>query len=199
MARPTNADSGATRLRILTAASQAFADEGATVSIRRIAAASGVTLATVHHYFGSKDQLHAAAIDHMYGELASLQAELMGGPLEVEHVVRNGFRFAWRHRGALRLLMRTIIDRGHMEEERRATVHLPFIAEAARALAAVLDRTDGELRLVIQTVMHLVVRYALTSSEELALLVGGGPTEAQALAAVEDHLVGVAAALLSRR
>ena len=59
-ARPGNSD---TRDRILTSARELFARNGIDkTSIRSIAAAAGVDAALVHHYFGTKQQLFAAAI-----------------------------------------------------------------------------------------------------------------------------------------
>lgn len=53
-----------TRDRILASARELFADKGFDrTSIRAIATAAGVDSALVHHYFGTKQQLFAAAID----------------------------------------------------------------------------------------------------------------------------------------
>lgn len=53
-----------TRDRILASARELFADKGFDrTSIRAIATAAGVDSALVHHYFGTKQQLVAAAID----------------------------------------------------------------------------------------------------------------------------------------
>jgi len=53
-----------TRERILVNARELFAHNGIDrTSIRAIAAAAGVDSALVHHYFGTKQQLVAAAID----------------------------------------------------------------------------------------------------------------------------------------
>lgn len=53
-----------TRNRILTNARELFARNGIDkTSIRAIAAAAGVDSALVHHYFGTKQQLFAAAIN----------------------------------------------------------------------------------------------------------------------------------------
>jgi AcrR family transcriptional regulator len=52
-----------TRERILTSARELFARNGiANTSIRAVAAAAGVDSALVHHYFGTKEKLFAAAV-----------------------------------------------------------------------------------------------------------------------------------------
>ena len=205
MARPAHADSAATQNRILEAAMRMFGEEGTgSVSIRRIAAASGVSLATVHHYFGSKEQLYDACIRSMYGELEDLRGDVSrafehaASPHSlVEQTVRAAFRFAWDHRGAIRLLMRTIIDAGHMDPEHRTSVHLPFLEQASKVLARAFSRKRSEMRLAIQSIMHLVVRYALTDAGELALIAGTND-ERRALDAIEDHLARAALGLLIR-
>jgi AcrR family transcriptional regulator len=59
--RPAGASD--TRERILTSARELFAQNGIDkTSIRAVAAAAGVDPALVHHYYGSKRQLFAAAI-----------------------------------------------------------------------------------------------------------------------------------------
>jgi AcrR family transcriptional regulator len=205
MARPAHADAVATRTRILEAAMRMFGEEGTgNVSIRRIAAASGVSLATVHHYFGSKEQLYEACIHSMYLELDDLRGDLSRAFEQtksqwsmVEESVRIAFRFAWDHRGALRLLMRTIIDAGQMDPVHRAQVHLPFLDQVSQVLGRAFSRRRSEMRLAVQSVMHLVVRYALTDPGELALIAGTADRE-KALALVEDHLAHVALALIMR-
>jgi AcrR family transcriptional regulator len=57
------AGSSNTRERILNSARELFARNGLkNTSIRSVAAAAGVDSALVHHYFGTKEQLFAAAI-----------------------------------------------------------------------------------------------------------------------------------------
>ncbi|WP_156688849.1 TetR/AcrR family transcriptional regulator [Mycobacterium sp. Marseille-P9652] len=52
-----------TRDRILTSARELFARNGiANTSVRAVAAAAGVDSALVHHYFGTKERLFAAAV-----------------------------------------------------------------------------------------------------------------------------------------
>ncbi|OBJ09695.1 TetR/AcrR family transcriptional regulator [Mycobacterium sp. 1465703.0] len=52
-----------TRERILTSARELFASKGIrNTSIRAVAAAAGVDSALVHHYFGTKEKLFAAAV-----------------------------------------------------------------------------------------------------------------------------------------
>ncbi len=210
MARPVNADPAATRRRVLESACALFAERGLTgASVRDIARGAHVSLATVMHHFGNKEGLYQACIDAMYAELAQLRAHLQGTVAEcssaaelVQQAVRQGFRFARRHRRAIRLLMREVISGGGLDAARRDAHMLPFLRDGSRVLAALTGRPAPHLRLLILSLQHLVVRYALAEADELVPVVGVGeavqgpdgstePDEAT-LHALEEHLCTIA-------
>lgn len=201
MARPPNADPQATRRRVLDTARALFSERGAgSTSIRDIARGAGVSLATVHHHFGSKDGLYESCIDAMYDEIVPLRTEIeaqlaAGGSAEeiLDRGMRTCYRFARAHRAAIRLLLRTVIDTGELDTRRRERNHLPFLREGAEMLALLLPGSSVERRLMLQSVMHLVVRYAVTQEHELAMIVGNDPVTGTKATqrAVEDHLVVV--------
>lgn len=218
VARPVNADAAATRARILAVASVLFAERGAgQVSIRAIAKDAGVSLAMVHHYFGSKDDLYAACVDSMYTQLAELrgtiEAALLSGlgaqpklhlvshgaappttpRTAIDRAVRTCYRFALEHENQLRLVMRTVIDEGEIPAERRDEVLIPFLAQAGPLFAT--GRPLTATRLALQSVVFLIVRFALSSNDELLVIAGGG-TKKSIHTLVEDHLVASAIALL---
>lgn len=90
MGRPVQADSDATRRRILESASGAFASGAADeCSMRAIAKNAGVTAAMLHHYYGSKDDLFDACVDAMYAKLKNLRDELFA-EIGTEAVARSG-------------------------------------------------------------------------------------------------------------
>jgi AcrR family transcriptional regulator len=79
------AGSSNTRERILVSARELFARNGiSNTSIRAVAAAAGVDSALVHHYFGTKEQLFAAAVDipidpmEVIGPLREVPVEELG-------------------------------------------------------------------------------------------------------------------------
>src|ERR1041385_6512140 len=76
MARPVNADAQATQAKILATAYDLFAARGIDgASVRDIAKGAAVSLAMVHHYFGSKQGLYEACVDAMLNELGGLRTE----------------------------------------------------------------------------------------------------------------------------
>lgn len=180
-----------------------FAEDGFDgVSIRRIAAGAGVSLAMVHHYFGSKHDLFEACIDSMYEDIAALRPQLMatlggaaaGGRDVVEAVVRAAFTFAREYQTAGRLLLRQVVGAGELDERRREAFQAPFLDEVSGLLARALGRPPAALRLPIQSIVILVSRFAVGTQRELELF--SGQSGDAAVAAVEDHLVRAARALL---
>ena len=122
MARPVGANATETKERVLLSAAALFASQGeGNTSMRQIAGASGVSLGTVHHYFGSKAHLYHACIDAMYQDMAKLRESLLGQiepdldmAMVVPDVVRRAFHFAYERQSALRLIMRDVVDEGEL-------------------------------------------------------------------------------------
>ncbi len=204
MARPVDADSAATRRRILEQAGALFAEEGRSKgSIREIARRSGVSLAMVHHYFGSKDELYAHCVDAMYAELAALEPVLAesfrasAAPAEsMRAAMKALFRFARAHRRAVQLMLRTVVETGELDRARRERVLLPFLDRASEMLGARVGKPAESLRLPIQSLVFLTARYAIASDAELALVAAKEDADA-AREAVEDHLAALAVDALS--
>ena len=200
MARPVNADADATRQRMLGAAVQLFAERGlGSTSVRDVAGAAGVSLAMVHHYFGSKDELYGACIDATYAELSAMKGVLAlelasAAPLAelFARAVVTSFRFAREHRTAVRLLVRAAVSSGELHPRGRKLL-LEAMDVVSTAVGARLERPPSELRLPLQSVIFLVARYAAQDEGETAAVVGVPVREKRhAREAVEAHLVLVA-------
>jgi AcrR family transcriptional regulator len=206
MGRPVQADSDATRRRILESASGAFAGGAADeCSMRAIAKNAGVTAAMLHHYYGSKDDLFGACIDAMYAKLKDLRDELfaeIGTDVEasaiVERAIRTAFRFARREQTAVRLLMRQVMMTGTLDRARRETMQAPFLSALTSYLARATGRAEDDVRLGVQSATMLVARYAVSTIDELRFFLGrGDATDEDVLRAVEDHLVRSSRAVLT--
>lgn len=71
-------DGEQTRLAILEAAQQVFAERGfAGASLRDLAEAAGVTRSLIHHHFGSKEGLWLAVVDHLFADYGKRQGEIL--------------------------------------------------------------------------------------------------------------------------
>jgi AcrR family transcriptional regulator len=205
MARPVNADAQATQARILSTAYDLFASHGIDgASIRDIAKGAGVSLAMVHHYFGSKVGLYEACVNAMLAELGGLRAELetalakgeMQPSVIIAEAVRVGFRYARRHATAVRLLQRSLVDTGEIDAKVRENNVVPFLDTVSEVLGGLTGKEARAVRLPIQSTIFLVVRYAITSEREISQLVGEGVKShrprkdaSAAIVAVEEHLV----------
>ncbi|MCC7074969.1 MAG: TetR/AcrR family transcriptional regulator [Deltaproteobacteria bacterium] len=202
MARPVGADAAATKARILDAARALVAEHGIDgTSIRDIAAGSSVSLATVLHYFGSKEGLYDACIDAMYAELDQMRDAIFatfrpGATVELllDEAVVAAARFVRQHRQANRMLLRTILDEGGMRPERRDRYLGAFLDDVAGGLATVVGMAPAQVKIRLQSLVHLMVRYSLHPSAELKMITGA-TTEAEAIAVVDRHLLEVARAL----
>ena len=199
MARPVNADAQQTRRRIQGEAARLFADHGvAGTRVRDISSAAGVNVAMISHCFGGKEALYRTCVEEVYGELdlleSSLSADILKGAdphAVLAQAVRMSFRLARRERHAVRLIMREVLDRGGQDPMRVQKVLLPFLDKAADLFGPREDIAD--LRLSLQSVIFLIVRFALSPEEELKLVISD-PEEP--LQRTEDYLVEAAQRLL---
>lgn len=221
MARPTHANAQLTRSRLLGAATVAFSRKGLEgTTLRVIAQEAGVTMPTIHHYFGSKkglfDTCRSEALNQLTSELVPLGA-LMGAIRDevvagrqadlsdlVARLVRDGSRAARSHRMALQLVWRPLVENGRLDPLWIATVLEPFLQQVTAALSGPLDRTPTSLRLDVQGVVTLTLRYALSSPAHLAQLAGlpapmCSKEEAQVVDAIDAHLVDLTQRLLDIR
>lgn len=208
MARPVNADAQATQSKILSTAYELFSSKGMDgASVRDIAKGANVSLAMVHHYFGSKQGLYEACIEAMLQELGGLRGELeaklvanTSEPAAVlSEAVQIGYRYARAHSQAVRLLQRSLVDTGELDARVRDGNVVPFLDQTSQLLGAIMNRSAGSLRLPIQSIIFLIVRYAITSERELAALTGqggNGNVDEGPNFAVETHLMDAALRLL---
>jgi AcrR family transcriptional regulator len=221
MARPVDANAEVTRKKLLAAATERFTRHGwEGTSLRAVADDAGLSLATIHHYFGNKDDLFRAAADATSKGLAREATPLLelldrlaeqarsltpeGSRAALGQLVREAYRFAREHRFLLQLLFRPLVERGELDARWRDRALVPFLDRASAALEASLRRPAHTFRLPLQSLVALLMRYALSNDRELAQLVGVGPTSRRVSAAmvrrargqVESYLVLLAEHLL---
>jgi AcrR family transcriptional regulator len=73
----TRADARRNRDKLLTAATEAFADEGQDVALESIAARAGVGIGTLYRHFPNRDALVVAAYQHEVDALCAAARELL--------------------------------------------------------------------------------------------------------------------------
>ncbi len=223
MSRPVNADAAATQSRLIETAVQHFALHGAeATSLRKVATEAGVSLATVHYYFGTKSRLYDACIESLHGSIAlglapmqemfaEITEQLDDAQLDisnlnemVETLVRLGFGFARGHQDLLRLIMRPLIEGGELDARWRERTLVPFLDATAEALGKATKSSPADLRFAVQTIVAVGMRYALSSPKELVQLNGLHGKKAKisvalktkAIQITEDRLVRLAQEIL---
>lgn len=176
-------DSGS-RQAILGAARTAFAERGFNdASIRDIAGRAAVDPALVHHFYGSKEQLFAAAMSLPVDLTVAIPALLAGGVEGLgERVV--GFFLAAAETGGEQNTLLALL-RSAASHERSATMVREFVTQAVLGpVAASLDRPDPELRANLigsQLIGLAVIRYVLkmeplASADRRTIVVAVAPT-----------------------
>ena len=158
LGRPTDADSAATRQRIVECAQEYFAANGfdATTN-KQIAEAAGITTAGLYHYFPSKGEIYVAVCDQIsrtiiatFAKVSELDPSLIG---RVKLLVEEG----------------TILGREHISA-------LVFMSGMTTEV-----RSHPEIRRGIQKIQQefrkLVFRIVSTADDTTGLLDGTTPQE----------------------
>ncbi|MEV6567171.1 TetR family transcriptional regulator [Streptomyces kronopolitis] len=147
--RPARAADGAgpgARERILAAARTEFAERGYDkTSMRRIARAAEVDSALVHHYFGTKEQVFAAAIELTFAPALTMPDALAGGGADVgERMARFMFGI-WENpvsRQPLLAIMRSALTNDTAAAVLRGLIERRML----QRVAGELDVPDPEFR-----------------------------------------------------
>jgi AcrR family transcriptional regulator len=101
----------------------------ASTSMRRLAAASGVNVATIYHYFPSKADLLTAVIDERrYGERLAVDPVPIDADAPVEQRLAGLLRWMWEGAMDERATLRLIVGEG-----------LRGVAEAQHAASGLVD------------------------------------------------------------
>jgi AcrR family transcriptional regulator len=205
VARPRKADPARTYDAIVDAArALLFSEEGVSpdVSMRRVAAAAGVSQGTLSYYFPTKQDLLEACLDEYYARLAKLVDELSShaasGPCDaralVARAVRELHRLELARRRELRLRRITNAERGGLHPQ-HPRFHLlgRHLDRCARVFAEATGRSPAATRLAIHSVTTLVSEYVTLSDEEIGEIVGDAGDASRRT--VEEHVVRAAVAI----
>ena len=180
-----------TREAILDAARAGFADQGFNAtSVRAIAARAGVDPALVHHYFGTKDELFAAAMELPVDPAAVLPALIEPGLDGLGERLVRFFLSVW-DQPAPRARIQGVL-RSALTHEAAAALLRDFVSrQILGRVAAAVDKPDAELRasLVGSQLVGLGLLRYLVGVEPLAS--ADGETVVAAVApTVQRYLTG---------
>lgn len=198
VARPVDANAAETRRAILRAAVATFGEvgfDGATV--RNIADVAGISFATVHHYFGTKEALYDACLDASFAELDEMGAAVTRAVLDAPpgEGIRAGIRAAYgsarAHPDRSRFLLRSFLfERRPRVRERHDAAQRALVTSSAALLGD--DAAFGR-RVPLVALGVLLTRFAVSAETERALF---AEETGDADEAVVAYLVAVAEATL---
>ncbi|MFB6991203.1 TetR family transcriptional regulator [Streptomyces sp. NPDC056178] len=134
------------RTRILEAARTEFAERGYDkTSIRGIAKAAGVDSALVHHYFGTKDEVFAAAIELSFEPALAIPAILGSGTDGLGERLARYFIAVWENPASRVPLL--AVMRSALTHEAAAKVLRGFVLRRLlERIAQTLDVPDATFR-----------------------------------------------------
>lgn len=201
MPRPSNTDSAETRARILDAALKRFGRFGVHVtSIREIAKDAGVTLATVHHHFGAKEELLLRCLEEAFEQQLKDGAQLIDAyvsaepALRMEAVVKAVLRLTRLAPDRSRFLLRMyVFEENAKVRARLDQAQASFVSQLVE-LAPWDEATSVQYRrLAVVGLGMLLTRLAIGAPAERALL---GGDDDEAWETIEAYVLDVARATL---
>jgi AcrR family transcriptional regulator len=174
--KTTRADGDRTRERILEVALPLFARHGfAGTSVRTIASAAGVNVATLAYHFTDKEGLYDTVVQRVHLDMSGEILEPPpGGPREILRFwIQSGYRFAQSHREHIQLLLRHVLDHGSLPQVVLDRWSEPLLSRAETIVA--LFRPDlprQRHRLLVMSLQHLTVRLVLEDPRQLSQMSG---------------------------
>jgi AcrR family transcriptional regulator len=141
----------ANRARILRAAIDEFSARGFKgASMDAIAARTNTTRALINYYFGSKEKVYLAVLEHVYSEIRQAESLLDLDHLDpaaaIRRIVEFTFTYYLEHEGFVRLVVAENQARGrHFRKSKTMrTLNRPIIETLGRVIAR--GQADGSFR-----------------------------------------------------
>ncbi|MFG3513881.1 TetR/AcrR family transcriptional regulator [Streptomyces bobili] len=190
--RPPRAESADTRDRILAAAREEFSERGYEKStVRGIAKAAGVDSALVHHYFGTKEQVFAAAVEVAVAPALDAPDAVADAPLDQVGERLTRFMFGVWENPTTRMPLLAVVRSAVNNETAAAVFRRLVAAQLLRRIADQLDAPDAELRaelaaaqLVGTAMLRYVIKVEPLASVDVERII------ARVAPVVQGHLTG---------
>jgi len=198
----------APRLRILRAATRAFADRGLTgARVADIAARAKVNKRMLYHYYGNKEALYLAVLENVYAELLAAESALeldVLGPIEgIERLVRFLWEYYVAHPEFMALVNNENLHRArHLKRSRTIrAMHSPLVESLDALLAR--GRRQGVFRGGVDAVQLYitiagVAYFYLSNNATLSTIFGRNLKSRRALLERVHHIAEVVLGYLAR-
>jgi len=201
MARPANANPQQTMRRLVEVALTMFAQRGFHgTSTRELALAARCNIATLNHYFGSKQGLYDSTVDYVYERLRARGRDALAGIVPTDtHVVMSAlYAVARAERDGVRVLVRQVLDHGRLTAHTEAKHFLPELDRSARMLAELTGLSTARARDATVTLGYLLSRFVIQDDRSL-MAAFGVRSAREAHARVVATLTATARALLASK
>lgn len=159
---PRRRDPERTRARLLKAAIRLFSAKGYHgVAVDEVVAVAKVNKRMVYHYFGSKEDLYLAALEEVFGRLASFEIEALDAPAAPDDKLRRllaaNFAFLDANPDFVRMLLWENLEEGrhlaaHPERLNKNPFMDRFAAIVREGVAAGIFRAPKDER-------HLLINF----------------------------------------
>ncbi|MEU7225254.1 TetR family transcriptional regulator [Streptomyces chrestomyceticus] len=190
--RTEAADGPGARERILAAARAEFAARGyEKTSVRGIAKAADVDPALVHHYYGTKEQVFAAAVEMSFAPALNAPEAVLEGGLDGVGERLTRFVFGVWENPVTREPLLAIVRSALTNDVAAAVFRKLVVRQLLRRIAGELAAPDADLRAELaaaQLVGTALLRYVI----KLEPLASADPEQIVARVApvVQQHLTG---------
>lgn len=165
-ARPMRADARRNYDRILAAAAEAVAEQGAEASLEEIARRAGVGSATLHRHFPSRQQLLEAVFREKVETLCATAADLATGP-DPRAALATWLRAVARHAVSNRGLAASLMRGAHDGDTTLgATCHTMITEAGADLLARAREANAARPDVSITDLLKLVNAICLAVEQE---------------------------------
>ncbi len=163
IARRPPRDAETTRLRILDAAEQEFAEHGLSgARVDAIAARTDTNVRMIYYYFASKDGLYRAVLERAYGAMRETEKELDLDTLPPVDAIRRLTEFTFEYQQAHPEFVRLVqIENIHRAEHLSALTPIRQMnASVIETIGGILERgrRDGSFRQDAEPIgVHLLI------------------------------------------
>lgn len=141
---PRRRDAARNREKLLTAAADAFREEGLGASVNHIAVAAGLNVATLYRHFPTKDDLVAALLDELLAPLARARDAALERDDVLATFLHEAARQQRAHHGLVDALRRDPAVAGALSRLREPAVEIVApIVERAHAAGQLREDFDA--------------------------------------------------------
>ena len=174
--------------RILQHAVQIFSQRGFDgFTTRELSAKAKVNIAAINYYFGHKQGLYDAAVDEVYRRLKDRGNQIFASEVaprlfasvppggqpqkidgdQVRFIITRVYQIARQEAAGVRLIIRQVLDAGHLPSHSEGTSFLPATEMAAGVVGSTLGISVERARLNIVAFGFLLSRYVVQDEKSL--------------------------------